>query len=134
MHRREFISLSLAAAVSWPLVARAQQAGRMRLVGELMARAENDPAAQSKVAAFRGMLANLGWTKGGNLCIELRWSAGDADKERTFAKELVDLRPDVILSQTTAATAALALNRSHAFLAIRKPKFVAKRVTSIAIV
>ena len=80
----------------------------MRLVGVLMAYAENDPAAQSEVAAFRGTLAKLGWTEGSNLRIELRWSAGDADKERTFAKELVDLRPDVILSQTTAVTAALA--------------------------
>jgi putative ABC transport system substrate-binding protein len=110
MHRREFISLSLGAAVSWPLVARAQQPDRMRLVGVLMAYAENDPAAQSEVAAFRGTLAKLGWTEGSNLRIELRWGAGDADKERTFAKELVDLRPDVILSQTTAVTDALARN------------------------
>jgi putative ABC transport system substrate-binding protein len=108
MRRREFISLSLGAAVSWPLVARAQQPDRMRLVGVLMAYAENDAAAQSEVATFRSTLAKLGWTEGSNLRIELRWSAGDADKERTFAKELVDLRPDVILSQTTAVTDALA--------------------------
>ena len=108
MHRREFILLSLGAAVSWPLVARAQQPDRMRLVGVLMGYAENDPTAQSEVAVFRGTLAKLGWTEGSNLRIELRWGAGDADKERTFAKELVDLRPDVILSQTTVVTDALA--------------------------
>ena len=108
MRRREFISLSLGAAVSWPLVARAQQPDRTRLVGVLMGYAENDPSAQSEVAAFRGTLAKLGWTEGSNLRIEVRWGAGDADKERTFAKELVDLRPDVILSQTTVVTDALA--------------------------
>ena len=108
MHRREFILLSLGAAVSWPLVARAQQPDRMRLVGVLMGYAESDPAAQSEVAAFRDTLAKLGWTEGSNLRIELRWGAGDADRIRTLAKELVDLRPDVILSQTTVVTDALA--------------------------
>jgi putative tryptophan/tyrosine transport system substrate-binding protein len=61
-----------------------------------------------EVATFRGALAKLGWTEGSNLRIEVRWGTGDADKVRTFAKELVDLRPDVILSQTTAVTEALA--------------------------
>jgi putative ABC transport system substrate-binding protein len=70
--------------------------------------AESDAAAQSWVAAFRGALAKLGWTEGGNLQIELRWGAGNADKIGTLAKELVDLRPDAILSQTTLATGALA--------------------------
>ena len=101
MHRREFILLSLGAAVSWPLVARAQQPDRMRLVGVLMGYAEDDPDAQSEVAVFRDTLAKLGWTEGSNLRIEVRWGAGDADK-------LVDLRPDVILSQTTVVTDALA--------------------------
>jgi len=80
----------------------------MRLIGVLMSYAESDPVAQSEVAALRGGLAKLGWTEGSNVRIEVRWSAGDADKERTFAKELVDLRPDTILGQTTAVTHALA--------------------------
>jgi putative ABC transport system substrate-binding protein len=80
----------------------------MRVVGVLMAFAENDPAAQSQVAAFRGALAQLGWTEGRNLKIELRWGAGDADRISTFAKELVELRPDAVVTQTTAVTAALA--------------------------
>jgi putative ABC transport system substrate-binding protein len=108
MRRREFITLVGGAAASWPLVARAQQPDRMRLVGVLMGFAESDPGAQSMVAAFRGALAELGWTEGSNLRIELRWSTGDADRIRTLAKELVDLRPDAILSHGTAVTRVLA--------------------------
>jgi len=66
------------------------------------------PVGQSEVKAFQGALAKLGWAEGSNLRTEVRWGAGDADKVRTFAKELVDLRPDVILSQTTVVTDALA--------------------------
>jgi putative ABC transport system substrate-binding protein len=108
MRRREFITLLGGAAATWTLAARAQQSGRMRLIGVLMGYAESDPAAQSEIAAFRGALAKLGWTESKNLRIELRWGNGDANRERTFAKELVDLRPDVILSQTTAVTSVLA--------------------------
>jgi putative tryptophan/tyrosine transport system substrate-binding protein len=57
---------------------------------------------------FRRLLAKLGWIKGTNLRIELRWSAADAERIKTFAKELVDLRPDAIFSQTTPAIGALA--------------------------
>jgi len=79
----------------------------MRLIGVLMIFAASDPAAQSEVAAFRGALAKLGWTEGSNFRIELRWNAADPDRVRTLAKELVDLRPDAILSQSTPVTAAL---------------------------
>jgi putative tryptophan/tyrosine transport system substrate-binding protein len=108
MRRREFIAGLSSAVTAGPLVAQAQQPDRMRLVGVLMGYAENDPDAQSEVATFRGALAKLGWTEGSNLRIELRWGSANADKVKTFAKELVDLRPDVILSQTTAVTEALA--------------------------
>ena len=64
--------------------------------------------AQSWLTAFRGALTKLGWTEGSNLRIELRWSAGDADRMRAFAKELVDLRPDAILGVTTPVVGALA--------------------------
>jgi putative tryptophan/tyrosine transport system substrate-binding protein len=80
----------------------------MRLIGVLMAFAESDPAAQSQVVAFRSALTKLGWTEGSNLRIELRWGAGDADRMKTFAKELVDLRPDAIIGHTTPVTRALA--------------------------
>jgi putative ABC transport system substrate-binding protein len=105
MRRREFIALLGGAAAS-PVAARAQQSERVRLIGVLMAFAENDPTAQSQVAAFRGALGKLGWAEGRNLRIELRWCAGDADRIKAFAKELIDLRPDAILGQTTAVISA----------------------------
>ena len=108
MRRREFITLVGCAAASWPLVARAQQPDRMRLIGVLMGFAESDPDARSWLATFRGALAKLGWTEGNNLRIELRWATSDTDRIRTLARELVDLRPDAILSQTTPVTGALA--------------------------
>jgi putative ABC transport system substrate-binding protein len=109
MRRREFITLlgGTAASTAWPLSSWAQQSGQIRRIGVLMGYAENDPAVQSYLAAFRGALAKLGWTDG-NLRIELRWGAADPDRIKTFAKELVDLRPDAILGTTTIVISALA--------------------------
>ena len=103
MRRREFIAVLGGATISWPLAARAQQPARMRLIGVLVGNAESDGIAQSWLTVFRGALTKLGWTEGSNLRIELRWSAGE-----TFAKELVDLRPDAILGVTTPVIGALA--------------------------
>jgi putative ABC transport system substrate-binding protein len=108
MRRREFITLVGSAAGAWSLAARAQQLGRVRRIGVLMGFAESDPAAQSWLAAFRDALAKLGWKEGSNFQIEVRWGAGDANKIRASAKELVDVRPDAIFSQTTPAIGALA--------------------------
>src|SRR5665213_1906193 len=100
MRRREFITLlGGATAAAWPLKTRAQPE-RMRLIGVLMAYAESDPAAQAGVTAFRDGLAKLGWREGNNFRIELRWAAGNADRFKAFANELVGLRPDVILSMS----------------------------------
>jgi putative tryptophan/tyrosine transport system substrate-binding protein len=66
----------------------------MRRIGVLMSNVESDPFGQTLVAAFQGALSKLGWTEGSDLRIELRWGAADADKIRTLAKELVDLRVD----------------------------------------
>jgi ABC-type uncharacterized transport system substrate-binding protein len=107
MRRRDFILGIAGSAATWPLAARAQQGGAVRRLGMLIDYAESDAAAQSLVAAFRDELAKLGWAEGGNLRIELRWSAGNADRIRTFAKELVDLRPDAILGRGTPETSAL---------------------------
>jgi putative tryptophan/tyrosine transport system substrate-binding protein len=107
MRRRQFISLVGGAAVSWPFTARAQQPDRMRVIGVLMGFGESDPSAQSLVAAFRAALGKLGWTEGSNLRIELRWGAADPNKIGTLAKELVDLRPDVLLGQSTPVIGAL---------------------------
>jgi putative tryptophan/tyrosine transport system substrate-binding protein len=107
MRRREFITLLGGTTAAWPLAVRGQQGDRTRRVGVLMGFAESDPTAQSWAAAFRDTLAKLGWSEGNNLRIELRWGAADPDKIRTLAKELVDLRPDVIFDQTTPVTEAL---------------------------
>jgi len=87
--------------------ARAQQSDQVRRIGALMGNAESDRAAQSWLAAFRDALTKLGWAEGSNLRTEVRWGAGDADKIRSFAKELVDLRPDAIVAQGTPVVAAL---------------------------
>ena len=107
MKRREFITFAGGAA-AWPLAVRAQQSAQMRLIGVLMGYAESDPLAQSEVAELRNGLAKLGWTEGQNLHLELRWSAGNSNRIRTLSKELVGLRPDVIVSQTTQVTSAVA--------------------------
>ena len=107
MKRREFITLVGGAAATWPLVTRAQQTAQIRRIGVLIGFAESDPAVQSWLAVFRGALAKLGWKEGSNLRIELRWGGDDPDRIKTFAKELVDLRPDAILSVTTNVTGVL---------------------------
>ena len=107
MRRREFISLVGGAAVAWPFATSAQQPERIRRIGVLMGYAEDDPEAQSRLAAFTQALAALGWTEGLNLRIDIRWSAGDINRAATFAKELVALQPEVNLSNTTPVTAAL---------------------------
>jgi putative ABC transport system substrate-binding protein len=106
MRRREFITRLAGASLAWPLAALA--AGPVRLIGVLMGYSENDLAAQSQLAAFRGALTKQGWTEGSNLRIELRWGAGEADKIRTLANDLVKLRPDAILGATTPVIGALA--------------------------
>ena len=107
MRRREFITLLGGATVAWPLAARAQQAGPVRRIGVLIGFAESDPDVLSWLRVFWGALAKLGWTEGRNLRIELRWAGDDPDRTKTFAKELVDLRPDAILSVTTPVTGVL---------------------------
>ncbi|HVD83931.1 MAG TPA: ABC transporter substrate-binding protein [Bradyrhizobium sp.] len=108
MKRRDFITLLGGAAAAWPLAARAQQADRMRRIGVLMGYAESDLEVQAHIAAFREGLQKLGWTEGRNIQIDTRWAApDDAASMRRFAKELVALQPDVILSNTTPTTTAL---------------------------
>jgi putative tryptophan/tyrosine transport system substrate-binding protein len=103
--RRAFITLLGGAAAAWPLAARARE--RMRRVGLLMGFAADDPAAQRRVLAFAQALAQLGWTDGRNVRIDIRWSAGDPERIRKYAAELVVLGPDVILTSSSAATGAL---------------------------
>jgi putative tryptophan/tyrosine transport system substrate-binding protein len=106
MRRREFVA-GLGVAAALPLAARAQQAAkRMRRVGALIGFAENDPTTQRRVAAFLKGLADLGWTPDRDVTIDVRYGEGDAERNRTLAKELVSLNPDVILASSTSATAA----------------------------
>jgi ABC-type uncharacterized transport system substrate-binding protein len=107
MNRREFITLIGGAAAALPLAALAQQSERMRRIGVLMAYAESDPEARGFVAAFREGLQKFGWAEGRNVWIDTRWAALDTEATERFAKELVALRPNLILSQTTPTTAAL---------------------------
>jgi putative tryptophan/tyrosine transport system substrate-binding protein len=108
MRRREFITLLGGAAAAWPLAARAQQGDRMRRIGVLMGYAESGSSGQALIAAFRDGLQKFGWTEGRNTRIDIRWAIpSDAESIRRFAKELVALQPDLIISSTTPITAAL---------------------------
>src|SRR3984893_17825542 len=107
MRRRDFITILGGAAATWPLATRAEQPGRMQRIGVLMGYDENNPRAQYLLSAFKQELAALGWFEDRNLRIDHRWAAGDVNRADAFAKELVALRPNVILSNTTPVTAAL---------------------------
>jgi putative tryptophan/tyrosine transport system substrate-binding protein len=107
MKRRELIGL-VGGAAAWPLLARAQQAGkRLRRIGVLIGFAEDDPATKQRVDTFLKGLADLGWIPGRDVTLDFRYSGGNVDKNRAFAKELVGLDPDVILVNSTSATAAI---------------------------
>jgi len=106
MKRRAFITL-LSGAAAWPIAARAQQSERMRRIGVLMAFAESDQGAQSWVAAFREELGKLGWTDGRNIDINTRWATADVESMQRSARELFALQPDLILTSSTSATAAM---------------------------
>ena len=108
MRRREFITLLLGGAVAaWPLAADAQEPRRMRRIGVLMNTAADDPEGRARLAAFLQELQQLGWTDGRNVRIDTRWGAGDAERFRRYAAELVALAPDVILAAGSPVMGAL---------------------------
>jgi putative ABC transport system substrate-binding protein len=106
MRRREFIA-GLGSAAAWPTVARAQQPDRMRRIGALIGGDENDPMWKALLSALTQALAELGWTDGRNVRIEVRWYGDDINRARAYAQELVGLKPDIILTQATPATVAV---------------------------
>jgi putative ABC transport system substrate-binding protein len=103
LRRREFIA-ALGGAAAWPLAARAQQGGRVRRIGMLLAGVESG---NSNVPAFIQALADLGWTDGRDVRMDLRYAGGDINRMRALARELVGLQPDIIVAATAAPTVAL---------------------------
>jgi putative tryptophan/tyrosine transport system substrate-binding protein len=115
MRRREFIA-GLGGAAAWPVVARAQQGGRVRRIGVLMNGDENDPLQKARVSAFTQALADLDWTDGRNVRMDVRWYGGDINRKpanfasffvRALVQELVGLQPDIIVTIGTGATVAV---------------------------
>jgi putative tryptophan/tyrosine transport system substrate-binding protein len=98
LKRRAFITLLGGAAAAWPLTARAQQGERIPRIGVFMSLGADDKQAQARLLAFVQGLQELGWTDGRNVRIDIRWGAGDANRNRRQAAELVALAPDVILA------------------------------------
>jgi putative ABC transport system substrate-binding protein len=107
MRRRDVIKVIAGSAAGWPLAARAQQSERTRHIGVLSSLAETDTEAQAWDAAFRKRLVELGWVDGRGIHIDYRWGAGSVDRMRLFARELVQLNPDAVVTISTPATAAL---------------------------
>ena len=106
MKRRQFIA-GLGSVAAWPVAARAQQRQPMRRVGILMHLAAEDPESVRSIVAFGQGLEQLGWSEGRNVRMDIRWAAGDADRYRKYAAELVALAPDVVLGVGGTITAAL---------------------------
>ena len=107
MKRRQFIA-GLGSTAAWPLAAWAQQQPeRVRRIGVLMGYREGDPEGKSYISSFTQRLSELGWTESRNLRMDVRWAAGDVNRMRAIAKELVNLQPELIVAHTTSVTAAL---------------------------
>jgi len=112
IERRKFLATLGGAAVAGPLAARAQQGERVRRIGVLTPFASDDPAEQTNVLAFEQALAQLGWIDGRNARIDIHWGAGDPERIRRYAAELVALAPGVILAVASATTGPL-LQATH---------------------
>jgi putative ABC transport system substrate-binding protein len=107
MRRREFVTLLGGAVAAWPFAAGAQQKGRTRLVGGLLAVPESDPDGRARIAAFEEGLKELGWVSGRNVKLVYRTTGGLPERIQGVAKELVELRPDAILAPNTPSVLAL---------------------------
>ena len=99
MRRREFVlGIGVGGLVACPIVAQAQQKERVRRIGILMPFPKSDAAFQAHVRVFRQELRRLGWSEGGNVQFDERWSTDNMDVVRADAASLVELKPDVILT------------------------------------
>ena len=106
MKRRTFIA-GLGSAAAWPVVARAQQGDRVRRISLLTQFDQNDPSVKVRISAFTQALADLGWTDGRNVRMDVRWYGDDSNRARALAQELVGLQPDIILTGGSVATLAV---------------------------
>jgi putative tryptophan/tyrosine transport system substrate-binding protein len=106
VRRREFIA-GLGSAAAWPIVARAQQGERVRRIGVLSSGDGSNPVAKTRMSAFTQALADLGWTDGRNVRMDVRLGGADTSQIQALARELVDLQPDIIVAGSTPATLAL---------------------------
>src|SRR5262252_233000 len=107
MRRRDILKGLAGSAVARPLAARAQGADRMRRVGLLMIVPEGDPQSGANRGALESGLHTLGWITGQNVDLQYRWSDGDETLLRKYAAELVSMSPDVLMTEGTAALAAV---------------------------
>ena len=106
MRRRDFI-VCVGAVFAWPVGASAQQADLVRRIGVLLPYGDSDPEAESHLSAITEELKRLGWSRDRNIRIDVRFAAGIPDRYPSLAKELVALQPNVMLSESTPAAAAL---------------------------
>ncbi len=104
LRRRDFIG---GTAATWPIPAQAQKTGRLARIGVLMGYAETDSEAEALLGEFTHALSEFGWVEGQNLRMNVRWAPATTDLMSTFAKELVSLQPDLILTNSTPVTAAV---------------------------
>jgi putative ABC transport system substrate-binding protein len=107
LRRREFIAALGGAAAAWPLAARGQQRDRTRRICVLIGADENDPELKPRLAAFTQALADLGWTDGRNVLMDLRWGGGDSNRIRALAQELVGPQPEIIVTGSGPPTVAV---------------------------
>jgi putative tryptophan/tyrosine transport system substrate-binding protein len=107
MRRRDFLKIAASSATGWPLAARAQQRRQVRRIALLMIIPERDPQSHADRDALESGLHAIGWTRGQNVQLEYRWSDGDETLLRKDAAELVAMSPDVLMTEGTAALAAV---------------------------
>ena len=107
MRRREFITLLGGAAAAWPLIVRAEPTERLRRLGILLAVAESDADVRAGIAIFQQTLQELGWKESRNIRIDYRWGDANPGRIQALAKELVDLRPDVLVGHSTPSANGL---------------------------
>jgi putative tryptophan/tyrosine transport system substrate-binding protein len=117
MRRREFIALIASASVAWPFAAPAQQPTTR--IGVLMSYPEGDPEGERLIQALFEGLSQLGWNRDKNMRIDVRWSA-DPARMQQLGKDLVELRPDLIVTTSTPATAAV-MRETHTIPVVFSP-------------